>query len=215
MSLLHFQTVTQLPLGHGPTIGSLCAWSEDNVVATCSQRVIMMHHVRRLTDGQMIACVESVEEGIQFTERNDNLVNSSASGMALLTYISKKYDPHISLSLEFFLVLVRAPRVLLTELVLAIGTLLFVPSILSITQARGNERSSGMLNHVFNPLAAPQSICPSHAARVQPNAGVTVSYQAAIQSERYSRSATAMKHAVTPRVLQEANRIAEVVHGRC
>lgn len=91
MALLHWQSITKFPLGHGPSAANLSAWSEDNVIATCSQRVIMMQHVRRLCDGEMIACVDSVEESVQFTERNDGQSGASAAGMALISFVSKKY----------------------------------------------------------------------------------------------------------------------------
>lgn len=99
--IFHFKTITQMPLGHGPALGGMCAWSDDNVVAICSQHVIMMYHVRRLPDGQMIACVDSPEQSIQFTGRNDQLSNSSTDGLALVGYISKKYDTILLLCVGF------------------------------------------------------------------------------------------------------------------
>ena len=101
MGLLHWQCIAKLPLGHGPSVGNLSAWSEDNVVATCSPRVIMMQHVRRICDGEMIACVDSVENSVQFAERNDRQSRANAAGMALISFISKQYDSCIFLLFGF------------------------------------------------------------------------------------------------------------------
>lgn len=92
MSLLHFQTVTQVPVGHGPSAGNLCAWSEDNVVAICSQKSILMYHVRAMHDGQMVASLESLENGVQFTERKDGLDGATMESMAILTHSNKMCD---------------------------------------------------------------------------------------------------------------------------
>lgn len=55
---LHFKSVTEIPVSMGPAQGGLCAWSEDNVIAYCSQRKVTLLHARRLQEGQMIAALD-------------------------------------------------------------------------------------------------------------------------------------------------------------
>jgi hypothetical protein len=89
-SLHHFQTVTEVPLANGPVSGGLSAWSEDNVIAECSQKVILMHHARCLTDRQMIAHVDSAEGDVHLTERKDSQA-AAFSSLALVNLINKRY----------------------------------------------------------------------------------------------------------------------------
>ena len=55
---VHFKSVTEMPVALGPAQGGLCAWSEDNVIAYCSQRSISLLHARRLQEGQMVAAID-------------------------------------------------------------------------------------------------------------------------------------------------------------
>ena len=86
---LHFKSVTEIPVPMGPAQGGLCAWSEDNILAFCSQRTVTMIHARRLQEGQMTAHLE-LGNKLPYIHRRDGY-NSPQVNMVALHSVAYKF----------------------------------------------------------------------------------------------------------------------------
>eukprot|EP00892_Ulva_mutabilis_P009401 jgi/Ulvmu1/6833/UM031_0037.1 len=88
---LHFKSVTEVPVPIAPSQGGLCAWSEDNVVAFCSQRTVTMLHARRLQEGQMTAILD-LGDALPYIDRPNGENSPHVNMAAIYSTTYKNHD---------------------------------------------------------------------------------------------------------------------------